>query len=306
MKVAAMPSPFILYFHAIVAVFYSKSGTSKTPLVVGKYILQSKIIKHQDYDYYGVGVYIYRKQKVFIKTWTGNRKDMRYYGLVSQYIFAQILEGVMKRQKKITIHFPKVLAIVETQKQLSVIFEYIEGVNLKTFTVKKQSQAIRTVINDLTSLSQDLTLAEKKYFQTRSILFYSCLLPVFTGILLFTASRHRKDVIRAFLKCIHYFPEIWNAKLVLAHRDLYPENIIMDNGTIYLLDTENMALTLPGYDYAYISASSVSVSLSHTLAKEMSQVSDFLKLFISLHLAAASFSMPHVKEDHLMWLHEQL
>src|SRR6266550_875013 len=93
-----------------------------TPRHIGKYILTQEVKKLNDFQDYAVGIYSYKKEKVFIKTWLGKIKDLEYYLLLNEYIngifFAQKLQAIHTSFPVVCV--PKPLEVIKSKNALSV------------------------------------------------------------------------------------------------------------------------------------------------------------------------------------------
>jgi serine/threonine protein kinase len=156
----------------------------------------------------------------------------------------------------------------------------------------------------LEDFSEKLSESEKTHLAKRSALYYLTLLP---GVSLFSIifnPRSWKVIMRScYDALVSFSPK--GSPHVLAHRDITPSNIMLSGDNIYILDSENMVLTVPGYDYAYLSATPNQQKLVELLPSSfITPNTFFLKNYIILHHILGSGEFFHVNFEYVKLLKE--
>lgn len=275
----------------VVVFFLNKHTPPKAIERVGQYALLSST-KKDSFRNFSMGVYTDGKEKVFIKTWSGRVKDLKYYSLVNEYLVSLILrKKLAESEYKDRIFVPEVKDIVVGKNSLSVVFEYIDGEHLDTFPIERQGAVLREICEAFEKISPSLTEEERSFFTKRTLRFYVFSLPLLLGAVSIWSPRN------FFLSARYAFKNIFSAhrlkgqSLSIAHRDLTPKNICIRNGKVYVLDCEGVVLTLPPYDLLQITTVPEFAGLNVIVSPRIVQ-SSFLYMFIVLH------TLVNVKDVH--------
>ncbi len=186
----------------------------------------------------GTSIGIYKNsegKRFFIKSFQYKVKNFRYLQLKNEI---QATNEFKKIAKILRIKSPKLIKVIEERNRISIILEYINGKTLETYSSDKQSNTVNEVIRSLVNIKynsrKNIRLDKiSRRFTILSFLFYFCYLVL-------------KDLSNFFsyIKAFFYFfkyihksislPE----ELVLTHRDLSFDNLIIDNKDLYILDPE--------------------------------------------------------------------
>lgn len=241
---------------------YTILGPQKTdsntvlPKKVDKYQLDYEIKKVNPYKNYLIGVYKYKNTKYFIKIWMGRKKSFQYYSLLNEYFTGKTFYKIISRENKTKhekILIPQVLEYFESENSLSVVFEYIDGKILSSFPLDYQAMIIAKVFKFLSEVTKKIKRSEREALAKRDFIFYFLSLPFFTFIAIISNLKAYRIILPAFISCIKNIGSIKNSKIILAHRDLCPDNVLIFNNNIYILDSARMVLTIPEYDFSYLS-----------------------------------------------------
>lgn len=260
------------------------------PVAIGKYRLISKVNKEIIDKEYGIGIYEYKGEKVFIKTWSGSIKNFRYYSLVKEHLVNDLLYKKLKKSKSVdsrySVKIPQVVDYVQYKNSLSIVFEYIEGKTLSSVSVSEQASIISMIIMTLYYMSKSFTDKEKKQFSMRPFTFYVFCLPFYTLLTITSDFRSSKQIIKALINCLKTINHINTKNLHLAHGDLDLHNVIKNKSSIYILDWERTIFTIPNYDISYLSLYPNLKQLTKLVCKKLGQKpSIFIKNYLSIQLS---------------------
>lgn len=306
MKKITLKKPNLLQLTIGLFISISQSIFTKrnilVPQNVEKYNLISEVKKQIADKEYGVGIYEHKGKKVFIKTWKGKIKDFRYYSLTNEYRVNKVLYKKTHKasRSKYLIKIPQVVDCVENKDSLSIVFEYVQGKTLTSFSLEQQTEIISAIITALYSMSDLLTDKEKSQFAGRTFSFYFFSLPLFTLLTIASNIGSWKVLIRALIDCFRTLKHIDAKKLYLTHRDLDIHNILVNKSGVYIVDCERMIFTVPNYDISAMSLDPHLKRLAKLVCKQLRQTpNEFLKNYISIQLAK-SFGNPQGLQNFYM------
>lgn len=273
---------------------FGESNPAKVT-IIGNYQLKSSITKKYGFKNFFTGIYTYNNKKVFIKTWSGKVKDINYYLLMNEYIIGITLKNKLHSlQTNNRITFPQILDYHKTQNSFSIIYDFISGKPLSSYNKSKQAAVLFKSLQLLSEISGKLNKNEKENISKRSILFYYLSLPILTSCVLLSNRIHWKIIVISFLDSLKEIKSIKNTGLMLAHRDLNPNNILIYKKTAYILDCERVILTVPCYDIVHMLVARGNKHIKNSLLKQFNKskytVSTFLKNYICIHYI---FSLQH-------------
>lgn len=300
MRKEDIPNPNLVttILSGIIFILKSKLNNSKAqiPNSIGKYQLV-KILKNDPYfNNYSVGEYTYNDQSYFIKTWRGKIKDLNYYSLINEYKVNNILfRYLSKSTDKISV--PQPIDLIYGKNSVSIVLTFLKGKTLNTFSTDKQAEVIKDILTELKNVTNHLSDKDMKIFSKRGFTFYISLLPFITIAAVLSDFKNTKLYITSSIKSVNYLWNIRHKKLVLCHRDLLPENIMIQNEKIYILDSERAVLTYDNYDLYYLSLNHDNLNLYKKVVKRNIKLSNiFLKYFICLHLVSSYSNLPDLKD----------
>lgn len=272
---------------ALVSIFRSNFAPKRLTIIsnVGKYKLIKKLDKNKDFQNFFIGIYKLKGKKFFIKTWTGSIKDSNYYLLLNEYTSGKVLyQKLVKEQGNYKIIVPRIISHIKTKKSFSVIFEHIPGKPLIDYPVSYQVFVITSILDCLASLSKKLSKEERACFVKKSQYFYLLSLVPITMVTVLMNLRHARKIIKTSLKCAVNTPFVLGERLVLSHRDLNAENVLIYKSKIYVIDCERMALTIPGYDITHLSIIPGTKDIKKYITNRIGyKINSFLKNFLHLH-----------------------
>ncbi len=271
------------------------------PNRVGNYRLIQKLNKENVFNPYAVGLYQCKGEKAFIKTWSGNLKNLAYYFLVNEYIASKILYKkfeLYNLTKKDEIKTPKLIQCISSKYSLSLIFEYVEGKTLTSHSQDEQVEVLSKVIGVLLEISSTLSDQEKKQFSSRGRSFYILSLPVFSFLTIISNPKTYKVVFKAFIHCLKTSRFLTKANFCITHRDISLDNIMVNKQGVFIVDWEEMVLTVPGYDITFFSLMPDQKSTADLVSQKLNyKPSPFLKNYLLIQ-KTCSYAYPKKFENH--------
>ena len=244
------PSEFIILLDGVIKAFiHNKYEKKQLPTKIGRYIYDTPISKKYKHHDYLTGIYRYKAKKVFIKIWNGRRTSMQYQFLRNELRVSQLLYTKL-HASDYTIRVPQPIEWIETESYAAAVFETIDGKPLSQFSLDIQAQHYKKILSELRTVSFRLKPLEKVQFIQRENIFYYLSILYFISVAILKSPYLIRNILSVGVTSIVHLIKIKKDVLVLNHRDLSIENILLHNDNIYLLDTEHMALTYEGYDYS--------------------------------------------------------
>src|SRR3989344_2471292 len=238
------PTMFQIIFGALISLFKNEQIKKEVPKIIGEYRLISEIEKDNDFRRFAVGIYENEKgEKVFIKTWIGRIKDLSYYSLVNEYLINLIISNKLNNLDfKNEINIPPVIDAIIEKTRTSIVFKHIDGEKLETFPINYQAEVIFNCYSFLDKLSNELTRGEKKIFIRRSPWFYIFSLPVIWALLAIKHPSTFLKISRSFFQALPFAIHLFREKLIITHRDLSPENILIKDAFLWVYMVAHFAL----------------------------------------------------------------
>lgn len=291
LKIKGINKPSLFNFALCLLVLSFRSNRNQEKITQRKTIEDYKLLKaikkENGYIDSFVGCYEKNEKRFFIKTFKVDKRGFGNYFVIDEWIISNVLYDILKSKKSL-IRTPKPERLIASDEFVSIVYELVEGKTLGLFTETFQAEVLVKVINELKKVSYLLTKEEIKLFPRRSRFFYLASLPYLSLLTFIKIDKDFRLVIKAFLSTFTMLiMQKTNKKLILAHRDLKPRNIIVKDSKIYLIDTGRLTLTIPGYDLALLSLDPAHATLSKKLEIEFEKFSSkFLKSYIAIQFAA--------------------
>lgn len=267
----------------LTALFSLHSSKNKNRAVrkIGPYLLYKKIIKENAFNPYFIGIYKRDNKRYFIKTWKGKIKDYHYQALVNEVLVNKVLYNKLLSGK---IRTPKIIEFFLTKNSLSVVYEYIEGKSLLSYSLIEQTKILSSVIKCFKIISSKSF--NKKYLndlEKKGSIFYLNSLSFITLISLISSLKNWKVIIKGYFKALKHYSSIKKSYLTINHCDLYPENILISKDKYYIIDCGRLSLTIPEYDLTFISLNPAFSKLYKNISTQLGIFdNDFLKIYLSI------------------------
>lgn len=268
------------------------------PPLLDEYAFVSLLKKADHEDSMAIAVYQKGGRRFVAKSWHGPKKDLSYYFLVHEFLVTQTLNRLAKRATHDTVSVPEAVDCFSSSTSFIALFEFIEGTTMNMLTPSKQLELWEQAQGALASMGQQLTKAEQKLIGRRGPIFYLILALLFSCLLVLRRPPEYMLALQSFWRLLRLMPNLMTQPLVLAHRDLTSNNLLLGtDGKVYILDFESLVFTIPGYDRAYLSVDPDSTTVSALL--KSSDTSLFLQYYILLHHILGSGEYLQVNERYL-------
>ncbi len=274
-------------------IFFKPASIAKK---IGEYTLERAIVKAGDNNF-SIGIYSNGASMYFVKTWSGYFKDSNFYNLLNEYLVNKTLHDHFACTKELTgISTPRVIEQISEKNCFSVVFEYIEGKNLDTYSKDFQAKGLARILESLEGVSIPINNDKQHPFIKRGALYYLFLLPLLVVLAIVHNVEEFPTILLSALYCFKAFFSTCTSILTLAHRDIGPDNVIVSGDTYYLIDFERIAFTYPLYDISSIGIEPTYSEIVSIMRDNFTYVEDeFLRLFILIRRAAFSSDVSRLK-----------
>ncbi|MCI0533239.1 glycosyltransferase [bacterium] len=296
-------------FHMVLGIavsFLKPRRVLRTPQKIGKYTLISPVNKEIVHDNFSIGIYSSEKEKVFIKTWSGKIKDFNYYSLQNQRMVNALLSEKLSGQERageMEISTPAIKEVIETNQSVSLVFEYIDGKTLLEFPPEFQEKTIRAILSRLRACSKSLTKKEEGYFMRLSGIFYFLSFPLIFMAFVVLYPKKLLVALHAIARSLPSLPELLREPLIIAHRDISPDNILVRGEKIYLIDWEVAALAPESFDPVFIMMNPKFSGVPKNMADDFKQYrNDFLAVRTALYAMINLRNVPELSQKYSSFL----
>ena len=280
--------------------FFTKGNKLVLPQSIGEYHLQQQYEKADNTASLAVGVYTNGGKKFLVKRWEGKWRDLNYYFLLHEFHSAKVLSAHAARLEQVDIAVPAPVSCTQENDSLSVIFEFVEGASVARLSLDEQALVLERVLHVLDQISDQLTHDEKSVIGIRQPIFFVLVGTMFSVLAILANPKRIGLIFTTWRECVTGLMGLTQKKLALAHRDLTPDNLLKNQDTVYILDCETVALTLPGYDLAYLSVDSQNSQIFQLMGVERKAiVQRFLQQYIALHHILGSGSFLRTRSEYL-------
>ncbi len=244
---------------------FKSENVNQPPKQVKKFQLKKNVNPNTQDRRFAVGIYVYKNSKVFIKTWTGKMKNFDYYALQNEITANKILRKYIEKLKiNHLFTVPKIIEIVESKNQLSIIFEYVDAKTIENISTKEQTKFIKQIIFGLDLISKNLSKQDKKIFPKRNLSWH-------VEIFLFKILKSNISIKNKLYVTKQILNSYINSQInpsqnnCIAHGDLLPTNILVKKQKTFLVDLGHTAITFPQYDILFLSTQPAGISLVNEL-----------------------------------------
>ncbi len=270
------------------------------PNFVDGYELLYTVKKSNNASRLAIGVYTKGGRKFFVKFWNGRIKDLTYYFLVHEYLVTRLLSKRFN-SKDSNVRTSEIIGAYENSRWLLVIFDFIEGVTLEKLSLVEKAKYWNNARIALQKVSKLLSQEEGKIIGSRGLLFYSMVLSILLPVILILSKGSRRTIFKAWLQNLKRIGSLSRTDLVLAHRDLMPNNIILgEDSRVYIVDWDNARITLPDYDFANLRVFINQKELLDLLSYKFNERAvSFLKSYIATYQTLGSGEFGNFNKEYL-------
>ncbi|RJR16488.1 glycosyltransferase [Candidatus Microgenomates bacterium] len=275
-----------IYLSILANVTKPQTQVQQSTAEIFDYHLQKQLSKKSKLNNFAIGIYTKSGKDFFVKTWHKKSRDLSFYSAVNEFRVGRILFQKFA-QFNLEVRVPQPVEIViQANGAYSFVYQYVQGKSLAAYSQTTRQDYLQKIITALEKISNHLSASEKKSFNQRGLLFYVISLPLLTLFAIRINPSQWLVLTRACLRCLtHIRP---SKEKILAHRDLHPNNVKIKGDTVYLLDSEDMVLTIPGFDQT-------DLNISHP-DSEIDGCNEFLKLYIAIHRAGNVLRANHYRD----------
>lgn len=305
-KVAVPLSPpsILQVFVGSIIFLVNGSVCPEYPAYIGPYRFVRRIPKSIAVNKFAVGIYEREGKRFFIKTWYGTLKDIRYYALLNEYFVCQVVRKKIEQTAyKGKISIPEIHDFVTDEHSLSIVSEYIDGIELGDLSLRKQADVIYEICEVFREITHILTNEDKKIFTRHTISLH--VLSTLSAVLISIYKYPKKTLIilKSLCRSLVSAQYFRCRELILAHRDLSLSNVLIKGDMVYIVDCEEMVLTLPSHDVTAVSMSPGFQNVEENETRGMSTPNNaFLQNYIALHGAIGCADIPAWRNHYLSYL----
>lgn len=218
------------------------------------YKLIKKIKTQKTIEDDSVGIYETKDQKkVLVKSLSYKYKNLAYLQLNHEAKMLLLLGTLAKKLKSKKIGFPGLLSVVKNKGTLHIVSEYIDGKTLKNEkSPSKKMSSINSILDFFDLISDTLTEEEQSYLPKRYSVQNAFSYPVYLVAAVYKDIADVKRLARLTVKYYHHYFEgvSVHRKYIISHRDLDPENILIRDKFLRIIDPEITVLADPVTDLA--------------------------------------------------------
>jgi serine/threonine protein kinase len=162
-------------------------------------------------------------------------QNSAYYQLLNEVKVTRLLESV-----KSSLRYPHIYQVIQNPNIIYLIREYIPGEPIRNSTSEMAKKIIDDVLAELRRVNSGLSITQKYVLSKRSPIQIILTLPIYFIMALI----RNMSMIHIYRKLIvvfyqHYsFTKLFQPIYTLAHRDLTPDNILVCQKKIAVIDTE--------------------------------------------------------------------
>lgn len=206
---------------------------------------------------YCVGLYKNKSGKLVVaKIWQGGSHSIHYSVLKHEIDVVKTLTQVyIKNKKRIATHLrkisiPEYKGMVENDKQLVLLTEYVVGTPLRLVKdVDHQFEVYKNSIEFLRAIGKFVSYNQKKKITVKSMAHFQKIYPIILVVALIKHPKLVKNLISGvpvFIKQLIQGNK--DPKVVLVHGDLHLENILLSEKKVWILDMEQTMFSYPIYE----------------------------------------------------------
>ncbi|MBL8031663.1 MAG: phosphotransferase [Candidatus Doudnabacteria bacterium] len=217
---------------------FTKIGQAM-PQELGVYKFVRRVFEYQPEKTYDFALYQDEAgHLVLAKMWTGNIKNLDFYWLKNETEIYKALAQTVSKYKNINVSAPSYKGAFHTSNSFILLIDYlVEDRNLQDLSV-----------DDFHSIQLYLHQVGRLIVGTRRVKSRTWWYFVLSGFVNMCVSIIRDPCysvryMRAYSALIKVLPQYCKESLVFTHRDIKRENIVMQQGCLYIIDFQLAVFT---------------------------------------------------------------
>lgn len=258
----------------------------KLPNRIGSYRLIAPLSKHESLQKFLIGKYEKNGKFYAIKLWHQGMPNIYHKELHLEFQAATLLHTVLHSRSRgeiASIQIPRPIEVYREKTFTALISEYVLGKHLSRYHAHICARVMAEVIEEFERISH------QPLFETSSVLrrhpwwLYTLSLPYVAIRACMNREIPTKHIAASFWTCLRHVRSLSTRPSMLAHRDLLPENILMNGKKITVLDCTHLVLTPQGYDLSYVCIHELLHGLSKKITRRLNAKADpFFTAYICL------------------------
>lgn len=180
-------------------------------------------------------------EKVLVKNLHYRFKNLAYRQLLNEAGMFKLLNKVkLKKCGPYSFQFPKIYEILVCENNIIFARQYQTGNKLSEHSKHDKVKLINQLLIFFCKLYDDINIECIKHLPKRGYLYVVLTFPYYVASALLKNLKQREliwSLSKIFIKNLGNL-ELFNRKLLLAHRDLHSKNIIIQNNNVFIIDPE--------------------------------------------------------------------
>lgn len=241
-----IPSTIFRMYYAFI--LFIKEFTRSKPVLfdeISNYKLIKPLKPLNSFDVYSTGLYKKNNKKFVLKTWNGLLKDSAYFNLINEYKTLELL-NVYLTKFNLGFKSPKAIEIIFDKNSVSIVMEYIQGINIKKEKINNKIIYLKKIEDGLSLLNIKMKKTDTSFLPIRTP-FYFRLYIVIYGFIALVFNIDKTVGIVKVMK-LAFLNVNLSSKYYFTHGDLSDENIIKNSNGLWLIDFANSVITMQGFD----------------------------------------------------------
>lgn len=234
------------FYDLVGSVSRSVAAEKRCPAKIGKYVLEESF--HETaFSSLATGRYVGPAgETVVIRHLDYTRKNTTYQSMLHEASILSHLQGFScKSGTNRLIRLPRAIALEKKPKEVVFIKEFVDGKTLSRFPEDIQLQVFQECLRFLECVTERFPASSFDRLPRRSNTLLCCVFPIylFMAILRGLLSvREATSLARLFLIAV-FSGSFLRTRYVLSHCDLHPDNIIVNDDEIVIIDNEALLLS---------------------------------------------------------------
>lgn len=193
-------------------------------------------------------------RQAIAKIWQGSAKNFDYYALKNEAHIYQVFTAALKRKKVPKnleyISLPMLIKVFDTDTSFILLTEFVKGELATNIQSSQKLSLYLDCVAYLRFVGNHLTSQEKQGIGQRTFKDYVLLFPLLFAVSMIRRPQQIIQLLKGMLLFFQSIPSFFQQKnLVLTHRDLHFNNIIVSKNRVYILDLQRCIYTYDLYEY---------------------------------------------------------